>query len=136
MKHIMLILCILGFSKVAAAKNSLLIPPDTVSIDMLSSAQMTTRDMCPPGVDCVVGGTIVTLTFDLPTCLDKLGPVNFRRVKDSKQITLYISAHAFINKWSPFVKCSSIQKSVEIALISDYAPINVEFADRLVNPDN
>ncbi len=129
-------LALLGFADISYAGDSKSIPPGTISVDQLTTAKITTRDLCPPKLNCLVGGTIVTMTFDLPTCVDKLGPVNYRRVASAKKVTLYVSAYAFINEMSAFVKCRSIQESVDIALISDFGDIEVKFSERLVNADN
>lgn len=135
MRFYALVISITVFSELLFAGSSMPVPKDTLELQILSNPTISMVDMCPPPAVCVVGGTYVTFTFDLPSCVDKLGPVSVKQVNGDKgAATLYVSAYAFMNKNSGNLECPSIRESVTYPAIGATGKIKVEMLNQIINP--
>ncbi len=122
---------------VPALASSVSTDKDTIRVSTLTSVKTSTEPLCPEGVTCIANGTIVNMTFTLPGCVDKLGPVNYKLVKMGKKNILYVSAQALQSSRSKVVMCfaPNFQTAtatfigvygIEVQLLKDSAQNNID----------
>jgi hypothetical protein len=106
-------------------------------MEVIEASQVKLSSLCPADVKCITDGTQVSMTFELPTCVDHLGPVTYKTtMSEDGRATLHVSALALINENSGRVRCRSYQQIVDVSII-DVKPsaLSVEFLSNLANGD-
>lgn len=120
----------------AYAQESYQLPEGSLKLTSLTSATVRFSSLCTPGTVCVVDGTRVKLSFTLPGCVDKLGPVQYTFTRHGKHGRLYVAAQAVEVEDSMIVKCFAPNvQSIEIPLIGQFHPINVYLMRNTLNPE-
>lgn len=119
----------------AYAQESYELPEGALKLTHLTSATVRFSSLCTPGTVCVTDGTRVKLSFTLPGCVDKLGPVQYTFVRHGKYGRLLVAAQAVEVADSMIVKCFAPNvQSIEIPLVGRFQPINVYLMPNSLNP--
>lgn len=96
------------------------VPARTMSVRSVGEVKvLSTRDLCPKGALCRVGGTVVTVSAMLSSCVNTLGPVAYRAEpsEDGDSVKLFVNAVEFNNESSLVVRCMAAKVvTAEIAL--------------------
>ena len=96
------------------------LPTDAQSLVPLKSELLSVESLCPPGVMCATNGTVITLKYLLPGCVDVLAPVRAKAVPASNNtLDVYVSAQAVVRAASEVTRCFAPNRGTfKLTLIS------------------
>ncbi len=93
------------------------------AITSVAGTLVGTSPLCPVGMTCITGGTIVDLSFTTG-CLDQFLPVAYVVVGDE----VIVHAQVVANKNSLVALCNRVPTyPVRLQLINTYAPLQIRF---------
>lgn len=104
--------------------DSTLLHEGSKSIVSVAGQVTSLEPLCPTGMVCVAGGTIVNLRFDVGGCVDQMLPISYVQLRDE----VIVHAQVVRNEGSLHTMCNRMPVSHQrLQLVNTYPPFRIRF---------